>query len=87
MREWCNHGTLTDAILKGWLQAKDTRSVSHVAVLATAFEIAGALMCLHKQDVVHGDLTGDWSAPAPTQSCADSVGPALLRSGVHSMQG
>lgn len=60
VREWCGHGTLTDAILKGWLQQKNSRSVNPIAVLATAAEVASALRCLHGQGVVHGDLCGDW---------------------------
>ncbi|KAK9808554.1 hypothetical protein WJX73_008047 [Symbiochloris irregularis] len=66
VREWCNHGTLTDAILKGWLHAKNSRNVSRAAVLATAVEMAGALMSLHSAGVVHGDLSGDcvWLADA-----------------------
>ena len=59
IREWCGHGSLTDAILKGWLQHEGTRTVNEVAVVATAVEIAGALVCLHGRDVLHGDLTGD----------------------------
>ena len=62
VREWCGHGCLTDAILKGWLQENpNTRSEpSYAAVLATAAEIASALTCLHNEGVVHGDLTADW---------------------------
>lgn len=60
VREWCNHGTLTDAIIKGWMHAKNSRNVSRAAVLATAVEIASALMSLHSAGVVHGDLSGDW---------------------------
>ena len=59
MREWCGCGTLTDALLKGWLQRKGTRMVDHAAVLATAAEVASALTCLHEAGVIHGNLTSD----------------------------
>ena len=77
VREWCGHGCLTDAIMKGWLQTKaDRRSeVNFPAVLATAAEIASALTLLHKENLLHGDLTGDWCVPCEFLAvCLTDVG-------------
>lgn len=62
LREHCARGCLTDAILRGGLQThREKRSEVNVeAVLATAAEVAGALMSIHSEGLVHGDLTGDW---------------------------
>ena len=49
--QYANHGTLGDAVDRGWLRQERTRASppSLPAVLATALEIAAALQYLHGQ--------------------------------------
>ncbi|DBA84846.1 TPA: hypothetical protein ACH3X1_005872 [Trebouxia sp. C0004] len=62
MLEYCDKGSLLDAVDRGWLY---TRRASHFTgvtdlkkLLLTALELANALAYLHSVDVMHGDLTG-----------------------------
>lgn len=59
VQEYCDHGTLGDAIDRGWLRVRrDPDSPINLrAVLLTAQEIARALSYLHSQDIIHSDLT------------------------------
>ena len=36
IHEWCDKGTLTDAILRGWLQEANGRTVNHTLVVQLA---------------------------------------------------
>lgn len=60
--EYCNRGTLVDAVVKGWFRhsvnALEESSPHHRTVAMTAFEIASAMSFLHAKGVVHGDLSG-----------------------------
>uniref|UniRef100_A0A1D2A8E9 Protein kinase domain-containing protein n=1 Tax=Auxenochlorella protothecoides TaxID=3075 RepID=A0A1D2A8E9_AUXPR len=60
VQEFCDGGTLYDAIDRGWLrQGYDGFAPADVrAVLRTLCEVASALAHLHALGVVHGDLTG-----------------------------
>ena len=62
IQEPCALGTLSQALQAGRLCKPGTagRRVDVPAVMATAGEIAGALACLHSQDLVHGNLSADW---------------------------
>jgi serine/threonine protein kinase len=71
-------GTLADAISRGAMLATvdgipQLGSVDVLHVLATAREIASALMYLHSQNVLHGDLNGNnillvGSTPTPVDT-------------------
>lgn len=58
--EFCDHGTLQDAVDRGWLlqprSCRDGRPHAP-AILHTARELASALSYLHEQGIVHGDLS------------------------------
>lgn len=62
--EYCDKGSLQDAVDRGWFHADqnghiDSRTKPNMrAIRATAHEIAAALAYLHSQDLLHGDLTG-----------------------------
>lgn len=62
--EFCDMGTLVDAVERGWLReggqaGRDTGPTSLQAVVLTAREVASALQYLHSMDIVHGDLSGN----------------------------
>eukprot|EP00775_Hariotina_reticulata_P003798 gene3798-4055_t len=62
--EFCNRGTLSDAIQRGaMLTMVDGQpqpgQVNMLRALTTAREVAGALEYLHSQNVLHGDLNGN----------------------------
>ncbi|KAF6263821.1 kinase-like domain-containing protein [Scenedesmus sp. NREL 46B-D3] len=62
--EFCNKGTLSDAIQRGWLLsvrdgAPQPGELDLMRALATAREVAGAMEYLHSQSVLHGDLNGN----------------------------
>lgn len=62
--EYCNRGTLSDAIQRGWLLsvkdgAPQPGHVNMLRAITTAREVAGALEYLHSQNVLHGDLNGN----------------------------
>lgn len=59
VREWCSRGTLTDALLRGWLQSPKSRNADPNLVLYCTTQVVAALCCLHSADRVHGNLTGD----------------------------
>lgn len=74
MLEFCDRGSLLDAVDRGWLldQASHFSGVLGLnKLLLTALELAGALAYLHRLDIMHGDLTGGnvmlHSAPATEQ--------------------
>jgi serine/threonine protein kinase len=62
--EFCNKGTLSDAIQRGWLLsvrdgAPQPGQLNLSRALATAREVAGAMEYLHGASVLHGDLNGN----------------------------
>jgi serine/threonine protein kinase len=59
IQQYCNHGTLGDAVDRGWLLNRRDRASgpNMLAVLHTAMEIAAAMQYLHQNNVLHGDLT------------------------------
>eukprot|EP00884_Botryococcus_braunii_P002388 jgi/Botrbrau1/1214/Bobra.0163s0022.1 len=59
--EFCNRGSLMDAIDKGWLRCKKSQIEGEPCfktIVETAFQIASAMEHLHNHGVIHGDLTG-----------------------------
>eukprot|EP00887_Chlorella_sp_A99_P004652 scaffold4.g4652.t1 len=60
VQQFCNRGTLLDAIDRGWLLRDRGLSSgpNPAAVVQTALDIASALSYLHSRDIVHADLTG-----------------------------
>eukprot|EP00878_Enallax_costatus_P013965 GHUV01014604.1.p1 GENE.GHUV01014604.1~~GHUV01014604.1.p1 ORF type:complete len:586 (+),score=141.50 GHUV01014604.1:545-2302(+) len=74
--EYCNRGTLSDAIQRGWLlSVRDGAPlpghVNMLRALTTAREVAGALEYLHSQSVLHGDLNGNNILLAGAPVCPD----------------
>ncbi|KAL4459136.1 hypothetical protein ABPG75_014001 [Micractinium tetrahymenae] len=59
VQEYCDRGTLGDAVDRGWLrtQPKLDAPPNVLAVLLTAQEISAALAYLHDQNILHGDLS------------------------------
>ncbi|KAL4459137.1 hypothetical protein ABPG75_014002 [Micractinium tetrahymenae] len=59
VQEYCDRGTLGDAVERGWLRTRRTQDAPpHIlAVLLTAQEIASALAYLHSRNILHGDLS------------------------------
>lgn len=58
-QEFCNKGTLTDAVDRGWFREKGSLfDVDFGIMLHTAKEIASAMAHLHSCNILHGDLTG-----------------------------
>ncbi|PSC72507.1 plastid terminal oxidase isoform B [Micractinium conductrix] len=59
VEEYCNRGTLSDAIDRGWLRASPAvgAPINMAAVLRTAQDIASAMTYLHERSILHGDLT------------------------------
>lgn len=56
LQSYCNRGTLIDGIERGLLREADG-SPKAEAILATAREVASAMMFIHGKKVLHGDLT------------------------------
>ncbi|KAK9848830.1 hypothetical protein WJX84_001382 [Apatococcus fuscideae] len=72
--EYCDKGTLQDAIKNGWFKERETlhrvRDAPNMqAILLTALEVASALFYLHSISIVHADLTGN--SVLLTSSCRD----------------
>lgn len=61
VQQMCNHGTLIEAVDRGWLRKKRslTAPPSLTSVLRTLREVAAGMAYLHSQDVLHCDLTGN----------------------------
>ncbi|PRW44843.1 prolyl endopeptidase-like isoform A [Chlorella sorokiniana] len=58
VQEYCNRGSLLDAIDRGTLHMRAGAGGPNLsAIVACAQEVAGALCYLHSNDVIHGDLT------------------------------
>ncbi|KAL4427122.1 hypothetical protein ABPG77_001126 [Micractinium sp. CCAP 211/92] len=59
VQEYCDRGTLGDAVDRGWLRTRPKLDAppNLLAVLLTAQEIASALAYLHDQNILHGDLS------------------------------
>ncbi|KAF5842686.1 kinase-like domain-containing protein [Dunaliella salina] len=58
--EYCDRGSLQDAIDRGWLRqnVQVLNSPPNLTdVIATSLEIVSALQFMHSQDIVHGDLS------------------------------
>lgn len=45
VREWCDKGTLVDALLRGWLQGPGGKGVDHVAVVSLAAQVLVGGVC------------------------------------------
>ncbi|KAA6422720.1 MAG: mixed lineage kinase, partial [Trebouxia sp. A1-2] len=62
MLEYCDKGSLLDAVDRGWLYTSTSSHFTGLTdlkkLLLTALELANALAYLHSVDVMHGDLTG-----------------------------
>jgi serine/threonine protein kinase len=60
VQEYCDGGTLNDAVDRGWLRAARAAAAppALAAVAATAAEVAAALAHLHAAGILHGDLNG-----------------------------
>ncbi|PNH11410.1 Mitogen-activated protein kinase kinase kinase 13-A [Tetrabaena socialis] len=74
--EYCDRGTLQDAIDRGWLRVSPAVISSGPrmeAVVSTAVEIASALSFLHAKDIVHGDLSA-WNVMLCTSGPTASAG-------------
>lgn len=59
--EFCDRGSLLDAVDRGWLLSEASHFSGVVGLkrlLLTALELATALAYLHGVDIMHGDLTG-----------------------------
>ncbi|MEW5300051.1 MAG: hypothetical protein WDW36_003011 [Sanguina aurantia] len=72
--EYCDRGSLQDAVDKGWLRTERSTlsgAPNLPAILTTAHEIASAMCFLHSRGVIHGDLSA-WnvllSASGPSAS-------------------
>ncbi|KAK9864366.1 hypothetical protein WJX84_002590 [Apatococcus fuscideae] len=55
--EYCNSGTLRDAVERGWLRSPGISRPDSQKVLHVAWEVASGLTCLHNLGLAHGDLT------------------------------
>ena len=53
--EWCDCGSLRDALLQGAFQTPSS-TVNYPAVLETAIDIASGMMHLHASSILHSDL-------------------------------
>ena len=59
-QEFCNKGTLSDAVERGLFRRKHSLfDVDYSALIKTGKEVASAMAYLHTQDILHGDLTGN----------------------------
>ena len=76
--EYCNMGSLGDAVSQGLFhnrKAPRPENLDLLAVLRSGAEIASALCYLHDGEITHGDLSGepagaDQTAPGRLSSCA-----------------
>jgi hypothetical protein len=61
VQQMCNHGTLIEAVDRGWMRKKRslTASPDMRSLLCTLREIAAGMAFLHSKDVLHCDLTGN----------------------------
>ncbi|KAF5838510.1 kinase-like domain-containing protein [Dunaliella salina] len=58
--EYCNKGSLCDAVDKGWFRSKTSLfEPDWKALIVTAKEIASAMCYLHGCNILHGDLTSN----------------------------
>jgi tRNA A-37 threonylcarbamoyl transferase component Bud32 len=58
VQEFCNKGTLSQAVERGLLMNDgDASQPNLLAVLQTAGDVARAMNYLHQFNVIHGDLT------------------------------
>ena len=61
VQEFCNKGTLSQAVVKGWLLEDGLPARPNlVAVLQTAGDVARAMNYLHQFNIIHGDLTCEY---------------------------
>ncbi|GAX75883.1 hypothetical protein CEUSTIGMA_g3326.t1 [Chlamydomonas eustigma] len=57
--EFCNKGTLSDAVDCGWFRRRNSMyELDYGVILKTLRDIAAAMTYLHSLDMLHGDLTG-----------------------------
>lgn len=54
--EYCDRGSLKDMLNSGSLRNSVTGKPDMVAVVATALDIARAMLHLHSENVIHSDL-------------------------------
>ena len=60
MKEFCNKGTLSEAVERGWFRRKHSLfDADFVIMMKVAKEIASAMAYLHSLNILHGDLTGN----------------------------
>eukprot|EP00887_Chlorella_sp_A99_P002292 scaffold10.g2292.t1 len=61
VQEYLNHGTLLDAVDRGWLRTRRGLDgpIDARKLLLTARDIAAGLACLHEHNVLHSDLSGN----------------------------
>lgn len=58
--EFCNKGSLSDAVERGWLRNRHSLfEVNYKAIVLSAREVAAAMVYLHARSILHGDLTGN----------------------------
>lgn len=58
--DFCNKGSLSDAVERGWLRNRHSLfEVNYKALVLTAREVASAMVYLHGRNILHGDLTGN----------------------------
>lgn len=55
LMEFCDRGSLQDAVDRGWLACNG--EMNYLAVTTTALEIASAMQYLHAVGILHGDLS------------------------------
>jgi serine/threonine protein kinase len=60
LKEFCNKGTLSDAVERGWFRRKHSLfDADYSVMLKLAKEVASAMAYLHSLNILHGDLTGN----------------------------
>ncbi|DBA81747.1 hypothetical protein WJX77_001163 [Trebouxia sp. C0004] len=64
VREYCDKGSLSEAMERGWFMTEDSiinsaPASDMVAVYATARDIACAMAYVHSRDIIHADLRGN----------------------------
>jgi serine/threonine protein kinase len=58
--EFCNKGSLSDGVDKGWFRQKNSLfDADYRTLLTSAKEVASALCYLHELNILHGDLNGN----------------------------